>query len=150
LSRWNRDAPTVRTWFLVHYHRTGRPHYDLRIRAGENYRTWSLLKTPLPDPGKSRLAVERERLPLHMLEGRTVVEEAFGSGLVDPWDAGEVDTKVVSPRFYELDFRGSRLQGRFEMRLTRWYPGNRWILKRLPTAGREQREQCREQAGADL
>jgi bifunctional non-homologous end joining protein LigD len=137
LATLNREAPVVRTWFLVHYHRTGRPHYDLRIRAGENYRNWSILKAPLLDPRKSRLAVERERLPVQMVEGRTIVEEAFGNGPVDPWDEGEVDTKVVTPRLYELDFRGNKMQGRYELRQTRWYPGNRWLLKRLPTVDEE-------------
>jgi len=63
--------------------------------------------------------------------GGVVTEEVFGAGPVDAWDEGEVDATVLSKRIYRLDFRGARLQGVYELRRTGWYPGNRWLLKRL-------------------
>jgi hypothetical protein len=43
-----------------------------------------------------------------------------------------VEVSGTSPRQISLLFSGSRLAGPYELRRMRWYPGNRWLLAKLP------------------
>jgi bifunctional non-homologous end joining protein LigD len=120
--------------FVVHRHKTERPHYDLRLIQGEVVRSWSLLREPSCEAGDSRLAIERESLAPDDLEQKRFVEAAFGEGAVWTWDEGKVEIRSVSPGELSLDFRGDRLTGEYRLRRTRWYPGNRWLLEKRAVA----------------
>ncbi len=121
------------TRFVVHQHKTGKLHYDLRVVQSGLLRSWSLLREPPRRKGERRLAIERETFDARAAESPLFEEEAFGKGNVLTWDKGEVEIAVASARCLLLDFRGARLTGRYELRRMRWYPGNRWLLQR--TAG---------------
>ncbi|MBN2243192.1 MAG: hypothetical protein JW793_10920 [Acidobacteria bacterium] len=120
----------MRSRFVVHRHSTGRTHFDLRIVENGILRSWSLLREPPRRTGEKRLAIERESFTADSIDSQSFDEEAFGSGRVRAWDAGEVDIRVVSPAHLAFVFRGERISGSFEIRKMRWYPGNRWILKK--------------------
>ena len=117
--------------FVVHQHRTGRTHFDLRIIQNGVLRSWSLLKEPPLRKGEKRLAIERESFTVDSIDCRTFEEEAFGLGKVRAWDDGDVDVTVVSPKHLVFAFHGRRISGSFEIRRMRWYPGNRWLLKKI-------------------
>jgi bifunctional non-homologous end joining protein LigD len=117
--------------YVVHQHKTGRAHFDLRIVQKGVLRSWSLLREPPGRVGERRLAIERECFTVESIVSRNFEEEAFGQGRVQVWDEGEVEVKTVSPRQSVLAFRGSKLSGNYELRKMRWYPGNRWLLKKL-------------------
>ena len=119
------------TRFIVHRHRTGRAHLDLRLIVGDLLRSWSLLKEPPFRPGEQRLAVERESLPPEAIRYTSFEEQAFGAGRVTTWDEGEVEISGAGPELLSLVFTGTRLSGRYELRRTRWYPGNRWLLRKM-------------------
>ena len=121
--------------FLVHRHKTGKTHFDLRILINNTLRSWSLLREPPTQTGERRLAILREDLTLEELSRPLVDEEAFGAGRVQMWDEGEVEIKELSPRRIRLVFRGRKLSGNYEMALMRWYPGNRWIMRKTAAAG---------------
>ena len=89
-----------------------------------------MLREPPQNRGEKRLAIERESFTAVSINSRTFEEEAFGIGKVQAWDTGDVDIREVSPQHLSLTFRGNRLSGDFEIRKTRWYPGNRWLLKK--------------------
>jgi hypothetical protein len=74
------------------------------------------------------LAVERESFPVESINSRNFEEEAFGQGRVASWDEGEVEVQTVTPRQLVLNFRGSKISGKYELRRMLWYPGNRWLL----------------------
>ncbi|MEJ2108753.1 MAG: DNA polymerase ligase N-terminal domain-containing protein [Acidobacteriota bacterium] len=114
--------------FVIHRHRTGRTHFDLRIIYNGILRSWSMLREPPQNRGEKRLAIERESFTAVSINSRTFEEEAFGIGKVQAWDTGDVDISEISPQHLSLTFRGSRLLGDFEIRKTRWYPGNRWLF----------------------
>jgi bifunctional non-homologous end joining protein LigD len=114
--------------FIVHKHKTGRTHFDLRIVLDGVLRSWSLLKEPPWKVGARRLAVERESFPIKTMNDRIFEEEAFGGGRVDSWDEGEVEIDALSPLQLILRFKGSKISGKYELRRMRWYPGNRWLL----------------------
>ena len=117
--------------FVVHQHRAGRTHFDLRIIQNGVLRSWSLLREPPHRKGEKRLAIERESYTVDSIDCKAFEEEAFGLGKVREWDNGDVDITVVSPRHLVFMFHGRRLWGNFEIRRMRWYPGNRWILKKI-------------------
>ena len=117
--------------FVVHRHKTGRTHFDLRLVQDQYLRCWSLLKEPPASGGGSRLAIERESYAAVDIGAVRFNEEAFGEGRVQTWDAGDVDIVATSARQLDLIFQGAKLSGRYRLRRMRWYPGNRWLLEKL-------------------
>jgi hypothetical protein len=77
-----------------------------------------------------RLAIEREQLSAEQINQPFIVEEAFGSGKVRIWDSGEVTIDARAPERMVLEFAGTKMAGRYELRRMRWYPGNRWMLEK--------------------
>jgi bifunctional non-homologous end joining protein LigD len=116
--------------FIVHRHSAGRPHFDLRLIQADVLRSWSLMREPPSRVGEKRLAIERETFSAKDANAKVFREEAFGEGRVYTWDEGEVDIFNASARQLDLVFKGTKLAGRYELRRMRWYPGNRWLLKR--------------------
>ena len=114
--------------YVIHRHKTGRTHFDLRIVHEERLRSWSLLKEPPGRAGEKRLAIERENFPIESLNSKNWEEEAFGEGIAHIWDKGEVELETPSSRLMVLTFRGDKLSGKYELRRMIWYPGNRWLL----------------------
>jgi len=84
--------------FVVHQHKTGRPHFDIRMEQNGILRSWSLLKEPPRRQGERRLAIERESFSPDSIESRHFEEEAFGMGPVSYWDRGEVLIEAASAR----------------------------------------------------
>jgi len=116
---------------VIHQHKTGRTHYDLRIVLEGVLCSWSLLKEPPLRPGERRLAVERERFPVETIGRKNIEEEAFGQGRVYVWDEGGVHIKSLSPKTLVLALTGGKMTGTYEIRKMMWYPGNRWMLTKL-------------------
>ena len=119
------------TRFVIHHHKAGKPHYDLRVVQGDVLRSWSLLREPPRRKGERRLAVERESFDARAAGCTTFEEEAFGRGAVFVWDKGEVEIADASAKRLLLNFRGTRLTGQYELKRMRWYPGNRWLIQRI-------------------
>jgi bifunctional non-homologous end joining protein LigD len=117
--------------FVVHQHRTGRTHYDLRIVQNGVLRSWSLLKEPPCRDGERRLAIERESFTEDSIDSKNFEEQAFGLGRVSSWDEGEFEVELASSRLLVLTLMGAKLSGKYEFRRMRWYPGNRWLLTKL-------------------
>jgi DNA ligase D-like protein (predicted 3'-phosphoesterase) len=117
--------------FIIHQHKTGRTHFDIRIVQNGVLRSWSLLKEPPRRQGERRLAIERESFTLDSINSKSFEEEAFGLGNVTPWDQGDAAFEFVSARRLVLDLNGIKVSGKYEFRRMRWYPGNRWLLTKI-------------------
>jgi bifunctional non-homologous end joining protein LigD len=117
--------------FVVHRHKTGKPHYDLRFLHNDVLRCWSLLREPPRDRGKKTLAIERESFEAGAVDCTRFDEAAFGVGNVYTWDKGHVSVADASAVRLILDFDGGKLSGRYELKRMRWYPGNRWLLQKV-------------------
>jgi bifunctional non-homologous end joining protein LigD len=116
--------------FVVHRHKTARPHFDLRLIEAGVWRCWSLLKELPSQTGEQRLAIERESAAPDSADGASLERDAFGEGKVYLWDEGELDIKASTPRKLVLKFSGKKLAGNFELLRMPWYPGNRWLLRK--------------------
>ena len=119
--------------FVVHQHKTGRSHFDLRVVQNGVLRSWSLLKEPPLRDGERRLAIERESFTVDSINSQKFEEEAFGLGRVSCWDEGEAEFAVSSAKLLMVRFAGIKISGQYEFRRMRWYPGNRWMLTKLRT-----------------
>ena len=117
--------------FVVHLHRTGRSHFDLRIVQNGVLRSWSLLKEPPGRTGERRLAIERENFPLEALGRNHIEEEAFGFGRVTMWDQGTAAIEESGPKRLVVSLAGAKVSGKYEFRQMSWYPGNRWMMTKL-------------------
>ncbi|MBP1609180.1 MAG: 3'-phosphoesterase [Acidobacteria bacterium] len=131
--------------FVVHHHKTGRSHFDLRMIEDGILRSWSLLRQPPQQKGERRLAIERESFAPQAMDAKGFMESAFGPGKVRVWDEGEVEIMADSARLVNLVFRGKKLQGRYELSRMRWYPGNHWILKKTADANTLSRNETSQQ-----
>jgi DNA ligase D-like protein (predicted 3'-phosphoesterase) len=117
--------------FVIHHHKTGRSHFDLRVVQNGVLRSWSLLKEPPSRNGERRLAIERENFPLEALNRNHIEEEAFGLGRVTVWDRGKAEITAASQKLLIMSLAGSKISGRYEFRRMFWYPGNRWLMTKL-------------------
>jgi len=117
--------------FVVHQHKAGRRHFDLRMVYHHVLRSWSMLREPPHRPGERRLAIEREMFSAESINSDVFEEEAFGRGLVYLWDKGEVELISISPGHLILKLMGTKLTGTYDFRRMHWYPGNRWLLRML-------------------
>ena len=117
--------------FVVHQHKTGKTHFDLRLIQDGILRSWSLLREPPRCSGEKRLAIEGESYSSEAIDNSMFEEESFGEGRVYTWDKGAVEVSVVSARHLILTFAGGKLSGKYEFRRMRWYPGNRWLLQMI-------------------
>ncbi len=120
----------MKSRFVVHRHKAGRPHFDLRLVQNDQLRSWSLLKEPPCLRGEQRLAIERECFSPDDMHRLVFREDAFGEGRVYTWDEGEVQVSDANPKRLVLLFMGKKLTGKYELSRMLWYPGNRWLLKK--------------------
>ena len=117
--------------FVIHHHKTGRSHFDLRVVQNGVLRSWSLLKEPPSRNGERRLAIERENFPVEAINRNHIEEEAFGFGRVTVWDRGKAEITAASPKLLIMSLTGSKISGKYEFRRMFWYPGNRWLMTKL-------------------
>jgi DNA ligase D-like protein (predicted 3'-phosphoesterase) len=117
--------------FVIHHHKTGRSHFDLRVVQNGVLRSWSLLKEPPSRNGERRLAIERENFPVEAINRNHIEEEAFGFGRVTVWDRGKVEITAASSKLLIMSLTGSKISGKYEFRRMFWYPGNRWLMTKL-------------------
>lgn len=123
--------------FIIQQHKTGKPHFDLRL-AGDGYvRSWSMLRQPPLLAGEQRLAIEREAMPLDAMDRRSIYEAAFGTGRVYLWDEGDVDIVHDTPQHLLLELRGRKLFGTYDLKRMEWYPGNRWLIRKSVVTGQD-------------
>lgn len=147
------NATKTNNTYVVHYHKTVRPHYDLRLEIDGAMPSWAIPKGPTLDPTVKRLAMETTP---HDMEYRNfeglIPEESYGAGAVIIWDEGTYEAehevskgvrkKVTDPKEAmdvmlqgiqtgELKFilHGKKLKGSFALVKTRGFgPKNSWLL----------------------
>lgn len=139
--------------FVIHYHKTVRPHYDLRLEINGTMPSWAIPKGPTLDPMVKRLAMETTEHDLDYRHFEGIIPEgAYGAGAVMIWDEGtyiaehEIDKgireKITDPEKSleqmqhglhngEIKFtlHGKKLKGSFALIKTHGFgPKNSWLL----------------------
>jgi len=139
--------------FVIHYHQTVRPHYDIRLEIGGVMPSWATAKGPTLDNTLKRLAMPTTD---HAMEYRhfegVIPKGSYGAGPVMIWDEGtylpEVEVaKGVREQITdwkegenvmkegmkkgEIKFflEGKKLKGSFALVKTKgWGPKDSWLL----------------------
>lgn len=125
--------------FVVHEHKSARPHYDFRLELGGSLKSWAVPKGPSMNPADKRLAI---MVPDHVLqyidyEG-IIPEGSYGSGPVVVWDTGEfipleTDDPEATLKTGKLSFelKGKKLKGAFTLAQMKGLPkgtGKEWLI----------------------
>jgi bifunctional non-homologous end joining protein LigD len=131
--------------FVVHEHRSKRPHYDFRLEIGGVLKSWAIPKGPSLDPADKRLAVMVPDHPLEYIDFEAVIPEGhYGAGPVVVWDTGafvplDTDDPESSLKNGKLSFelQGKKLKGAFALALMKHLPratGKEWLLMKKKDA----------------
>lgn len=102
--------------YVIHDHRSRRPHHDLRLERGGVLKSWALPKGMPLAPGERRLAIMVEDHPLEYgsFEG-TIAEGEYGAGQVLIWDRGAYEAASWSEGKIEFVLKGGRASGRYAL-----------------------------------
>ncbi|MBI2579271.1 MAG: 3'-phosphoesterase [Candidatus Aenigmarchaeota archaeon] len=118
--------------FVIHFHRSKRPHYDLRLemknRAGRKVlRSWAVPKEPPRTRGVKRLAIQVEDHDFSYRKFEGTIKEGYGKGTVRIWDSGKY--KPVSCKRGKIVFSlsGKKMKGDYVLLK---FKGNSWLLFR--------------------
>ena len=117
------DAPGGCGRFVVHRHRAGRLHYDLRLEIDGVLASWALPKGPTRDPDERRFAARTEDHPIEYLDFEGVIPKGeYGAGDSICWDWGTFEPELtwdpgeaVRAGELKLRLRGEKLAGRFTL-----------------------------------
>ena len=109
--------------FVVHRHRAGRLHYDLRLEIDGVLASWALPKGPTRDPEQRRFAARTEDHPVEYLDFEGVIPKGeYGGGDSICWDWGTFEPELtwdpgaaVRAGELKLRLRGEKLAGRFTL-----------------------------------
>ncbi|MHC4199784.1 MAG: DNA polymerase ligase N-terminal domain-containing protein [Planctomycetota bacterium] len=123
-AKENRHLPR----FVVHEHHATRLHWDFRLEMDGVLKSWAVPKGPSEEPGVKRLAVAVDDHPLDYIDFHGVIEEGYGAGTVEIWDAGTYELSRREEKFLEFRLSGGRLTGRYKMIFTGYGGGKGWLL----------------------
>ena len=109
--------------FVVHRHRAGRLHYDLRLEIDGVLVSWALPKGPTRDPAERRFAARTEDHPIEYLDFEGLIPKGeYGAGDSICWDWGIFEPELtwdpataVRAGELKLRLRGEKLTGRFTL-----------------------------------
>ena len=99
--------------FVVHFHISKRPHYDLRLEQEGVLASWAVTKEPPLEKGIKRLAIKVEDHPIEYVSFHGIIPKGnYGAGTVKIWDKGKYNLIKKTNKEYEVDFKGKKLKGK--------------------------------------
>ena len=117
--------------FVVHRHRAGRLHYDLRLEIDGVLASWALPRGPTRDPDERRFAARTEDHPVAYLDFEGVIPAGeYGAGNSICWDWGTFEPELT------WGSRRSAPVGRAQAPASRREAGGRFTLVQTTTSER--------------
>jgi len=120
--------------FVIHFHKSKKPHYDLRLEMNGVLKSWAIPKIPPTAKGTKRLAIQVEDHPIAYgkFEG-TIPEGNYGAGTVKIWDNGNYELKsedAEGKKKIEIIFHGKKLKGEYVLVKTNYgsKPEKSWLF----------------------
>ncbi|MGH7807571.1 MAG: DNA polymerase ligase N-terminal domain-containing protein [Thermodesulfobacteriota bacterium] len=122
----------TRLKFFIQKHKTGHPHYDLKLETGGILRSWILPKAIPTTDNKVRLAIEdKEDTDGYISPEGGIVEDGYGVGEAEVWDRGIYELGKNSKSKVEFEAKGEKLSGKFVLLLPNWgrrYKKRLWVF----------------------
>ncbi len=115
--------------FVVHYHRSKSPHYDLRLERGGVLKCWAVPKG-IPDrPGIRHLAIDSGDHDISVLGfSGTIPEGEYGAGRIEIYDSGEYGTESWEGEKIVFVLHGEKLKGRYVLVRFKKAGDKEWLL----------------------
>ncbi|MEV0707335.1 ATP-dependent DNA ligase [Nocardia aurea] len=112
--------------FVVQEHHARRLHWDVRLERDGVLVSWAVPKGPPTSPEQNRLAVHTEDHPLEYLDFHGEIPRGeYGAGQMTIWDSGTYETEKWRDDEVIVEFRGTRLTGRYALIRT---DGKQWLM----------------------
>lgn len=100
--------------FVVHEHRTKRPHWDFRLELNGVLKSWAVPKRPPRRAGIKRLALQVEDHDLEYADFQgQIAEGEYGAGIVKIWDRGEYEMLDMNGNSLKFMLYGDLLNGTY-------------------------------------
>lgn len=118
--------------FIVHEHRSRRPHYDFRLEREGVLRSWAVPKGIPEEPGVQRLAIQvgDHTLEFGDFEG-TIPDGQYGAGEIEVWDSGTYVPQEWSERSIKVDLSGMRLRGAYHLVRFERKGSKEWLVQKV-------------------
>ena len=117
--------------YVIHFHKSKKPHYDLRLEMDGVLKSWAVPKEPPTTKGTKRLAIQVEDHPLAYATFKGVIPEGnYGAGTVKIWDKGNYELVKHTPKEIEVIFSGKKLNGKYILVKTHFgsKPEKSWLF----------------------
>ena len=111
--------------YAIQFHKSKRPHYDLRLELDGVAKSWAIPKEPELKEGVKRLAVEVDDHSVDYMDWEGTIEEGYGKGTVKIWDKGYWVPEEVEDKKIVANIHGKKLKGKYSLIN---FKGKNWLF----------------------
>lgn len=119
--------------FIIHYHNTERPHYDITLKKNGEVFSW-ILPRGLPEYVSDRkIAVQQSAAASH--EEDVELRDLYGTGESEIWDSGPFSITTQNNIKYIFSADGNIFKGKYLLHNPswgRWTKRKLWVLEKVP------------------
>ncbi|RJQ15650.1 ATP-dependent DNA ligase [Candidatus Woesearchaeota archaeon] len=101
--------------YCIQKHQASHLHYDFRLELDGVAKSWAIPKEPSIKEGEKRLAVQVEDHEISYMDFEGIIEEGYGKGIVELWDAGSWKPESIKENKIVFFLDGKKLKGRFTL-----------------------------------
>lgn len=120
--------------FIIHFHETKRPHYDITLTKDGAARSW-ILPGGLPKEMNDRkIAVEKSLVS--GLDAVSMKNDLYEEGESSVWDSGPFSISTENKIKYIFSADGKKFNGKYLLHNPswgRWTKRKLWVLEKVPT-----------------
>ena len=115
--------------YIIQFHLSKQPHYDLRLEFDGVLKSWAIPKEP-PIGNERRLAIQTEDHPLEYAKfSDRIPPNNYGAGTVKIWDTGTFETIKKTDKALVVNLKGKRLKGEYVLVKTAFRGSkNSWLF----------------------
>lgn len=119
--------------FIIHYHNTKRPHYDITLKKDGEVLTWILPRGIPQQVSDRKIAVEESPEVGH--EEDSGRNDFYGEGECETWDSGPFSINTENSIKYIFSANGEKFDGKYLLHNPlwgRWTKRKLWVLEKVP------------------
>ncbi len=98
--------------YVIHFHKSKRPHYDFRLEMDGVLKSWAIPKEPNTKDKRLSIQVDDHALEYRSFQG-TIPEGQYGAGKLEIWDKGDYELESKKKEKIIFILHGKKLKGRF-------------------------------------